>query len=324
MNDELLRELRAITKEEQAILDGRDTIDRNLYMLGPEDTINSTKLLAAGELITLRPKTRFIHFPPHNHDYVEVIYVCSGSVTQIVNGKRITLKQGELLFLNQWATHEEPRVDLDDIAVDFIVLPEFFSAPLALIGEEAAPLHQFLVGCLCGENIGSGYLHFEVAQVAPIQNLIENLIWSLLRQSRAKCKTRQLTMALLFLQLLAHTEKLSSDNVEETVVWQVLQYIENNYANGSFAQLCERLHYEASCLSRQIKQQTGKTYTQLVQDKRLAQAAFLLKNTTRKVDDVARAVGYENMSYFHRIFAEKYDRSPKHYRDDNNARKDTF
>lgn len=316
MNDELLQSLRGITTEEQAILDGRNIIDRDLYMLGPENTINSKKLLAAGELITLRPKTRFIHFPAHNHDYVEVIYVCSGSITQIVNGKTIILKQGELLILNQWATHEEPRVELNDIAVDFIVLPEFFSTPLALVGEEETPLHQFLVGCLCGENIGSGYLHFEVAQVAPIQNLIENLIWSLSCESRARRKTSQLTMALLFLQLLAHTEKLSSDNMEETVIWQVLQYIESNYARGSFALLCDRLHYEASWLSRQIKQKTGKTYTQLVQEKRLAQAAFLLKNTTRKVDDIARSVGYENLSYFHRIFAQKFEKSPKHYRDE--------
>lgn len=316
MNDELLRELRAITKEEQAILDGRDTIDRDLYMLGPKDTINSKKLLATGELIALRPKTRFIHFPPHNHDYVEVIYVCSGSVTQIVNGKRIMLKQGELLFLNQWATHEEPRVELDDIAVDFIVLPEFFSAPLALVGEEETPLHQFLVGCLCGENVGSGYLHFEVAQVMPIQNLIENLVWILLNETSAKRKTSQMTMALLFMQLLEHTEKLSSDNMEETVIWRVLRYIESHYINGSFSQLCQLLHYDSSWLSREIKRKTGKTYTQLVQDKRLAQAAFLLKNTARNVDDIALSVGYENMSYFHRIFAQKYDKTPKHYRDE--------
>lgn len=316
MNDELLRELRAITKEEQAILDGRDTIDRDLYMLGPKDTINSKKLLATGELIALRPKTRFIHFPPHNHDYVEVIYVCSGSVTQIVNGKRIMLKQGELLFLNQWATHEEPRVELDDIAVDFIVLPEFFSAPLALVGEEETPLHQFLVGCLCGENVGSGYLHFEVAQVMPIQNLIENLVWILLNETSAKRKTSQMTISLLFMQLLEHTEKLSSDNMEETVIWRVLRYIESHYINGSFSQLCQLLHYDSSWLSREIKRKTGKTYTQLVQDKRLAQAAFLLKNTARNVDDIALSVGYENMSYFHRIFAQKYDKTPKHYRDE--------
>lgn len=56
----ILDRLRPITQEEQAILDGRDTIDRELYMQGQENTINSKKLLASGKLITIRPHTRFI------------------------------------------------------------------------------------------------------------------------------------------------------------------------------------------------------------------------------------------------------------------------
>ena len=74
------------------------------------------------------------------------------------------------------------------------------------------------------------------------------------------------------------------------------------------------MHYDLYGLSREIKQKTGKTYTMLVQEKRLAQAAFLLKNTTRTVDSIANAVGYENMGYFHRIFRKTFGLSPRHYR----------
>ena len=52
-----------------------------------------------------------------------------------------------------------------------------------------------------------------------------------------------------------------------------------------------------------------------MQEKRLSQAAWLLKNTAMRVDDAARNVGYENISYFHRIFAERFGMSPKKYRD---------
>ena len=121
-------------------------------------------------------------------------------------------------------------------------------------------------------------------------------------------------MALLFLQLLGYTETLNTDDRGDQVVWQVLRYVESNYADGSFAELTQQLHYDASWLSREIKRKTGKTYTQLVQEKRLAQAAFLLRNTDRNVSDIALAVGYENISYFHRIFAESFGNSPKHYR----------
>ena len=50
--------------------------------------------------------------------------------------------------------------------------------------------------------------------------------------------------------------------------------------------------------------------------KRFSQAAWLLRNTALNVDDVARQVGYENVSYFHRLFAAAYGKSPKKYRDD--------
>ena len=68
MDPGILERLRGITPEEQAILDGRTTIDRELYMQGRDDTVSADKLLSAGRQITIRPHTRFIHFPAHTHE----------------------------------------------------------------------------------------------------------------------------------------------------------------------------------------------------------------------------------------------------------------
>lgn len=315
MDKNLLDKLSVITLEESEILDGRRDIDRNIYMYGQEHIINSRKLLASGKLITIRPHTRFIHFPKHTHDYVEVIYMYAGETTHIVNGKTINLKQGNLLFLNQSATHEILQAGRQDIAVNFIILPEFFTTPLSMIGEEPTPLRNFLIDCLCNQNSGAGYLYFDISNIKPIENLLENLLWILIQETSNKRKISQMTMALVLMQLLSHTEALESADPDDALVWQVLQYVERNYASGSFAELADLLHYDPSWLSRQIKQRTGKTYTQLVQEARLAQAAYLLCNTQKNVSDIAVSVGYENISYFHRIFAETYGKSPKHYRD---------
>jgi AraC-like DNA-binding protein len=67
-------------------------------------------------------------------------------------------------------------------------------------------------------------------------------------------------------------------------------------------------------LSKEIKKLTGCNYTELVQKKRLNQAGYLLKNTSLSVMDIAMSVGYENMSYFHRIFQAQYGMTPRHYR----------
>lgn len=316
MDRELLNHLQIITQEEQAILQGRTTIDRELYMPGQENTVSSRKLLEAGKLITIRPHTRFIHFPEHRHDYVEVVYMCAGSTTHIVNGKTVTLEPGELLFLNQSALHQVCKAEKEDIAVNFIVVPDFFQTTLTAIGEEESPLRRFLVNSLCNRNSAPGYLHFRVAGVKPVQNLVENLLWTLLQETPNKRKLCQMLMAALFVLLVGQTENLTTADPEEETVLTVLRYVESNYVSGSLSEAAALLHYDLCWLSRQIKRTTGKTYTQLVQEKRLAQAAFLLKNTRQNIADIAAAVGYENISYFHRLFAATYGKSPKHYRDE--------
>ena len=98
MRSEILEKLTPVTEEEKRILSGESGIDRSLYMDGQDNTVNSKKLLMEGKMLTIRPHTRFVHFPSHSHDYVEVIYMCRGETTHIVNGDRIVLKEGELLF----------------------------------------------------------------------------------------------------------------------------------------------------------------------------------------------------------------------------------
>ena len=195
------------------------------------------------------------------------------------------------------------------------MLPGFFDTALTALGEEETHLRRFLVDCLCGQDTGLGYLHFRVADVKPVQNLIENLLWVIMQETPHKRKTSQMTMALLFLQLTGCTETLDSGDREEAAVLKVLRYVEANYITGSLTDAAQLLHYDLCWLSREIKRKTGKTYTQLVQEMRLAQAAFLLRNTDRNVADISLAVGYENISYFHRIFTATYHKSPKHYRD---------
>lgn len=314
MDERILERLSAITEEEQAILQGRTSIDRDIYMQGQDNTVNSRKLLTSGKLITLRPHTRFIDFPQHRHDYVEMIYMCRGQTTHLVNGKTILLQQGELLLLSQSAIHQVHRAEQQDVAVNFIVLPDFFTTTLSVLGEEETPLRRFLVDCLCGQNSGQNYLHFQVSQVKPLQNLVENLIWALLWDTPNRRKVSQMTMATLFLQLMGNMESLSTDDEEQAAVLQVLRYVERDYLHSSLSEIASVLHYDVCWLSREIKRKTGKTYTQIVQDKRLAQAAFLLKNTDRNVSDISLAVGYENISYFHRIFAETFGKSPRQYR----------
>ncbi len=322
IDEKILKGLKPITQEETEYLNGKTYIDWEIYNEKKLPVINAKKLIEAGKLITVRPHTRFVHFPEHTHDYIEMIYMCSGSTRHIINGTEITLNAGELLFLGQNTRQEIFPADKDDIAVNFIILPQFFEKTILMLGEEDTPLRKFIIDCLCSGEESGKYLHFKVSDVLPVQNLIENLLWTLIYGSQTKRQINQTTMGLLFLQLLSYTDRLVMDNgSEEGAVIKIFRYIEENYRNGSLTELARLLNYDIYHLSGEIKKKTGRTFTQLIQDKRLSQSAFLLKNTNLKVSQVAAAVGYENISYFHRIFTKQFSVTPRVYR---LANKDTF
>ncbi|MDO4293712.1 MAG: AraC family transcriptional regulator [Eubacteriales bacterium] len=316
MRSEILEQLQKITPEEQAVLDGRQDVDVSLYNLNASMVVDCQKLLEHGKLIELRPHTRFLHFPRHSHNYVEVVYMCSGSTTHFINGAKVELKAGELLFLSQTAVQEILPAGREDVAVNFIILPEFFDRSLDMIGAENNLIRTFLTDCLRNGTGQISYLHFKVADVLPVQNLVENLVWTLLHRQPNRRSMNQNTMGLLFLHLMNFTDKveIGQDHLEQEITFTVLGYIEEHYRDGELSELADRLHYDLYRLSRLIKSTTGRTYTQLLQEKRLSQAAYLLRTTSLSITDIGLDVGYSNFSYFYRIFRQQYGCSPKEYR----------
>lgn len=316
MTEELLVELKKITPEEESILAGRAEIEKDIYMSEGHDTVEAKRLLDDGKLIQVRTHTRFVHFPRHTHNYIEVIYMCSGSTHHVIDGKDVFLQEGEVLLLNQKAVQEIYPAGMDDVAVNFIVLPEFFDCGLKMMGEEKNLLRDFVIDCLKGENGAAGYIHFKVADILPIQNLLENLIWSIWHRQPNKRSINQITMGLLFLQLMNYTDRMETGfgNRQQGVMISVLGYVEEHYRDGELSKLARLLHYDLYWLSREIKKITGKNYTELVQEKRLNQAVYLLEHTTMSVMDIGMSVGYDNISYFHRIFQKRYGMTPRKYR----------
>jgi AraC-like DNA-binding protein len=317
IHQELLDKLKEITEEEQDILSGNSTVARDLYTSEKDFVIDSKKMLAKGKLIDVRTHTRFVHFPKHKHNYIEIIYMVSGSTTHIINdNSKVVLNQGDMLFLNQNAYQEILPAGLEDIAINFIVLTEFFDVAFQMLDGENL-LKNFLVDSLRQDNKTAGYLYFKVADILPVQNLIENMIWSILNEQVNKRKINQTTMGLLFLQLLNYTDKIEQgedDPYDNYLTLSVLRHIEENYRDSNLTVLAKDLNQPIYLLSRLVKRSTGYTYKELLQRKRFQKAVELLGNTTLSVNDIISAVGYDNTSYFHRVFREKYKMSPRQFR----------
>lgn len=204
--------------------------------------------------------------------------MCQGTTTHILNGSRVVLEEGDLLFLNQNVEQEILPAGEQDIAVNFIVLPEFFDTAFSMMDmEEENALKEFLVGALCGKSDNTSYLYFHVAEILPIQNLVENMVWTIFYDQPNKRRCNQITMGLLLLQLLNHMDRMETGTAafDRELTGSVFNYIEEHYKNGSLSELAEIMGYDVYWLSREIKKRTGKTYKELLQSRRMRQAAFL-------------------------------------------------
>ena len=100
----------------------------------------------------------------------------------MINGnEELSLKTRDLLLMNQNAFHEIFPASESDIAVNFIILPEFFNNVIKLMDNQNA-LFEFLVSTLSSNSKGCDYLYFKIGNILPIQNLFENMIRTIINK----------------------------------------------------------------------------------------------------------------------------------------------
>jgi AraC-like DNA-binding protein len=67
-------------------------------------------------------------------------------------------------------------------------------------------------------------------------------------------------------------------------------------------------------LAHLIKKETGRTFTDLVTERRMEKAQELLAHTSLRVGEIAAAVGFEDEAYFARRFRQCFNLAPRDYR----------
>jgi len=175
MSVDVLAELFDITEEEQTILHLRKEVSKDIYTSQENFVIESEKFLSNNKMIMIRKHTRFVDFPKHKHNYIEINYVYNGQLKQKVGNDHITLKKGELLFLNQHIEHEIEACGKDDIIINFIIQPQFFEFIFSFLTSENM-MTEFLISSLYDNTHNGQYLYFAVSRVSSIQELLKRIM----------------------------------------------------------------------------------------------------------------------------------------------------
>ena len=313
MDHNLFSRLSAVTPEEQRILDGSQ-VNLSEYARSRAGEVAFDALFHNGRLIEVRPHTRFAPFPRHRHDYVEILYMASGQTTHHLAGGTVRVQRGELLFLGRNTWHAIDPAGRDDVGVNFLIDPAFFHTAFDLL-DESGPLSDFLIHCLTGGGSGDEYLHFQASDILPVQNLVENLIYTVYHPDQSTERIQELTMGILLLHLmrLAHRAQISGSGSRELAL-QALAYIEHHYPHATLSAFAADSRVPVYTASRAIKTHLGQTFQQLLHERRLTAAARLLQHTQLPISEITASVGYENTGHFFRSFKARFGVTPREYR----------
>ena len=103
---------------------------------------------------------------------------------------------------------------------------------------------------------------------------------------------------------------------------QVVRYIQEHYhepvTRESIAQI---FHYSVPYVSRQFRQETGISMIDYVIKERVNKAMEYLQKTDMTVQEASASVGYDDVSYFTRIFKKHTGMTPKQFKDQDKAKK---
>lgn len=311
----ILEKLVCFTDEEIDNLNGMNMIDKSIFYNQTSNIIDYHQLLEEHQFFSVRKHARFCDYPQHRHNYVELMYVYGGKMTHTINQKEITIYEGELLLLNQNIEHSIQYCHENDIIFNFIIRQEFFQF-LSTMLEDDNVVSKFIFDTLYSYDNDGEYLVFKTKDNDKIHSYIESIIINLYEPQLYNELELRFLVGLLLTELMNHPENIESyeGSYEKVLGSQILKYIVTHYRDGTLTELSKIIHQPDYKICKIIKKQTKKTFTQLLQEEKLKVAEKLLRTTHLSLSNIIEEVGYENVSYFYRIFKKTFHMTPREYR----------
>ncbi len=244
----------------------------------------------------------------HRHNYFELFWVIDGACIHCLNGQRVTLKAGDLVFMRTDDTHSFEFKSSKEYLLIYNLA--FFSKDIAWLKQRYFPdINRFFW------SVG---LHPTIHRLNKIH--LKNL-------SDQADQFLDAPRTLFFLDrlLLYVFEILYFTNISEDTAPYWLQYAvklfgsgatENGYKEGAagFLKICERSNAH---VNRTIRKHYGANLTQFVNRLRITRAKEILSTTNKSVKEISYELGFNDVNYFHKLFKASYGMSPNVFRKKN-------
>lgn len=224
-------------------------------------------------------------FPLHFHLTFEIIYINEGHLSVSIDQKEYLLQKNDLAFIFPNQIHGFKTTDHSEIT---IIL---FSAEL----------------------IGDFFINYK--GMVPEDNILY------LKNGFNGEKLRTIYSKKSFLyyicdKLIRHKRFNKVMQTPQTkLLHKMIHFVEENYsADCTLKDVAQKLRYDYQYLSKLFVKQMGMTFTSYLNNYRISQACYLLKNSNQSIKDIATNCGYNNLKTFHRNFRKITGTTPKEYK----------
>lgn len=280
------------------------------------NSLSEHNFLPADKDIEFEQLMRYIHIPRHRHDFVELVFVLSGKCRHLLDGHEVIHVAGDFSIVPPDLPHElfaddecvclTVKIRKNNFRQNFFGIMTGNSLLSSYFTQVSAnPYYHFALTLHSGEDPFFRYLVLQMyAQLLDAKVYHEIIIESLL--------------AAVFVYLLQNyqdsAEFLTSDSVNRTRIIMILNFIFENYQYITLRETARHFYLSVPYLSTMLHRETGQTFTQLLKDYKLQQAARMLRSDHKKLDLICEAIGYHNTAQFIRSFKEKFGVTPGQYR----------
>ena len=246
----------------------------------------------------------------HDHDFYEILYFISGSVSHIMEGGSYLLRPGDLIIIPPNKLHQ---VVVDNAAVPYDRYVLWFSGNLVqLLSSTESGLEE----CLLRFHSGN--------RLVPVPEVKREVLRAMLDRLLENPWVEKIGGKCLFGELMAAISRLYFEDsgglkqaycIQNQLICAVLQFISEKLTGRiSLDDLSARFFMSKFHLCREFKKHMGLTIHQYVIQKRLMKAKRQIA-AGESLTQVYADCGFGDYSSFWRQFTAEFGMTPRDYQD---------
>lgn len=256
----------------------------------------------------------FSHVPVHWHDEMELIYVKKGKGLISVDFTQYPVSAGTIALIIPGQLHSIEQFDQESMEYENIIFH-----PNILISKKTDSCNTDFIQPLLSGKISVPLLY---EPSSPYYREIANCIDANDEISKTNPEGYQLfiksQLFMLFFTLVnrcVQKDIVKKDYKSLEKMKLILKYIENNYMNKiTIEEIANEVNLSQSHFMKYFKNTMGSSFIDYLNEYRLTMASRLLVSSDSSILDIAAEVGFDNLSYFNRIFKKRFSQTPSAYR----------